>query len=223
MYILDSSKWGKEDILKDNLSSANSPAIYLKLRMSKLGRADYDNDGEKEIAFYMTENPFTLDGYKTFYMFDKSSDEMDMGKYELYSYTKEDYRYFIEQVCLNYDKSGSSEKNQQSKPGNYFENVKNNPGGSYKSSKNLIAGNKLSGYNYIINRKNYNNNYEFGSSNNYLIILEDDKTEIRTNIGISFNKKGEKQKQNAEISALVQYKGNGKFILKAPYSFKITD
>ncbi len=223
VYILDSSKWSKEDILKDNLSSANSPAIYLKLRMSKLGRADYDNDGEKEIAFYITENPFTLDGYKTFYMFDKSSDEMDIGRYELYSYTKEDYRHFIEQVCLNYDKSGSSEKNQQSKLGNYFENVKNNPGGSYKSHKNLIAGNKLSGYNYIINRKNYNNNYEFGSSNNYLIILEDDKTEIRTNIGISFNKKGEKQKQNAEISALVQYKGNGKFILKAPYSFKITD
>lgn len=223
VYILDSSKWSREDVLKDSLSSANSPKIYLKLGMSKLAGADYDNDGENEIAFYMTENPFTLDGYKTFYIFDKGSDDMNMGKYELYSYTKDDYRHFIEQVCVNYDKANVLEKYQHAKPADYFEDVKNNPGGSYKSSKNLIAGNKLSDYNFEINRKNYNFNYQFGNNNNYYIILEDDKTEIRANIGISFNKKGEKHKHNAEISALVQYKGNGKFALKAPYSFKITD
>ncbi len=223
VYTLNPSRWSREDIVKDNLSSARSPEIYLKLMMSKLGRADYDNDGEEEVAFYMTENPFTLDRYKTLYMFDKKNYGDGYEGYELYSYTKDDYRYFTEQVCINFDNAAGQGQYQQTKPDNYFADIKNKAGSSYESSKNIITGNKLSDYNYIITGKNYKNNYEFGSSNTYNIILEDNKTEIWTNIGICFNKKGENQKHNAEISALVQYKGNGKFVLKEPYGFKITD
>lgn len=221
VYALDTSGWDEKDVLRDKTSSANSPEIFINLKKSKLARADFDNDGEKEIAFYMTENPYTLNEYKTLYMFDQESYGNGYKTYRLYSYTKDDYRYFAEQVCANFDNSYGTDKTQQLKQGNYFNNIQNKPGSNnYKSKENIIPGDTLGSYNYIISDKNYKNEYEFGSKNNYYITLEDDKTEIKTDIGISYNKKGENQKYSAEFSAILQYKGDGNFALEAPYTFK---
>ena len=221
VYALDTSGWNEKDVLRDKTSSANSPEIFINLKKSKLTRADFDNDGEKEIAFYMTENPYTLNEYKTLYMFDQESYGNGYKTYRLYSYTKDDYRYFAEQVCANFDNSYGTDRTQQLKQGNYFKNIQNKPGSNnYKSKKNIIPGDTLGSYNYIISDKNYKNEYEFGSKNNYYITLEDDKTEIKTDIGISYNKKGENQKYNAEFNAILQYKGDGNFALEAPYTFK---
>ena len=221
VYTLDTSKWDEKDVLRDKESSKNSPEIFIDLKKSKLARADFDNDGETEIAFYITENPFTLSEYKTLYMFDPESYGENYKTYKLYSYTKDNYRYFAEQVCINFDNDYGKDPTQQLKQGNYFKNIKNKPdSNNYKSKKNIIPGDTLSGYNYIISDNSYKNNYEFGSKNNYYITLEDDKTEIKTSIGISYNEKGKKEKYNAEFSAILQYKGDGNFILKAPYIFK---
>lgn len=225
VYMLDTSHWNKKDVQRDKESLDVSPEIFLQLRKSKLARADFDNDGETEIAFYITENPYTLNGYKTFYIFDPEFYENDYKEYKLYSYTKDNYRYFTEQVLTNFDNYETQNLNKQTKAPDFFDNIKKQPdsNSSYKSKKNTLSGDILNDYNYIITGKNYKNNYEFGSQNNYYITLEDDKTEIRTSIGINYNKKGEKQKHNIEISAVLQYKGNGKFILKSPYSFKSMD
>ncbi len=225
VYMLDTSHWNKKDVQRDKESLDVSPEIFLQLRKSKLARADFDNDGKTEIAFYITENPYTLNGYKTFYIFDPEFYENGYKEYKLYSYTKDNYRYFTEQVLTNFDNYENQNLNKQTKAPDFFGNIKKQPdsNSSYKSKKNTLPGDILNDYNYIITDKNYKNNYEFGSQNNYYITLEDDKTEIRTSIGINYNKKGEKQKHNIEISAVLQYKGNGKFILKSPYSFKSMD
>ncbi|MFG6394108.1 MAG: M56 family metallopeptidase [Lachnospiraceae bacterium] len=227
VYILDTSHWNQKDVKRDKESQDNSPEIFTQLRKSKLARADFDNDDETEIAFYITENPYTLDGYKTFYIFDPKSYENGYKEYELYSYTKDDYRYFTEQVLINFDSYENQNLNKQTKAPDFFDNITKKPDKnySYKSKKNTIpkVRDTFSDYNYIIKDKNYKNIYEFGSQNNYNITLEDDKTEIITRIGISYNKKEEKQKHNIELGATFQYKGNGKFVLKAPYYFKSID
>lgn len=227
VYILDTSHWDQQDVMHDKELTDNSPEIFTQLRKSKLARADFDNDDETEIAFYITENPYTLDGYKTFYIFDPKSYENGYKEYELYSYTKDDYRYFTEQVLINFDSYENQNLNKQTKAPDFFDNITKKPDKnySYKSKKNTIpkVRDTFSDYNYIIKDKNYKNIYEFGSQNNYNITLEDDKTEIITRIGISYNKKEEKQKHNIELGATFQYKGNGKFVLKAPYYFKSID
>lgn len=225
VYILDTSHWNQKDVMRDKESLDDSPEIFRQLKKSKFTKADFDNDGEIEIALYMTENPYNLDEYKTFYMFDQKSYENGYKEYELYSYTKDNYRYFAEQVCINFDNYENQSYYQQAAPPDFFDNIIKNPDKnySYKSKKNMLfkVRDTFSDYNYIITDKIYKNNYEFGNQNNYT--LQDGETQIKTSIGIVYQKKGENQNHNANFSAVLQYKGNGEFELNPPYSFKISD
>lgn len=221
VYTLDSSKWSEKDKFADLVSSAYSPDILNSLQISGLYKADYDNDGDMEIAFTMIENPFALNSCETLYMFDENG-FMD---YNLFSFTKDDYRYLTEQICKNYDNYAKENAGHTTPDAdyNFFKDIKKQPKGyKYKSEINTVPSDELDGYNFTLTGKDLANNYEFGSKIHYDITPGDDKPEIKTVFTITFNKKDQEAKQEMEIGAVVNYKGNGKFTLNNnSYAFNL--
>ncbi len=60
---------------------------------------------------------------------------------------------------------------------------------------------------------------KLSSANSPEIYLE---LQVLKSARAGYDNDGEKQKHSAKIRAVVCYKGNGEFVLKAPYSFNIT-
>lgn len=98
-YILDGSRWGKKARTNDLLSSAQPPDLLTPGGYFKLCRADYDKDGDTEVAFHICENPDTFVNYEVLYMFDNNGSD----SYELYTCTKEDFKQTLERFCRQYD------------------------------------------------------------------------------------------------------------------------
>lgn len=199
--------------------SQNSPDIISETGKPELINGDFDNDGEDETVFYLTENPYTAKEYQTLYIIDYSYD-YSYEKYGiitssingLYSYTKDNYRYFIEQLCENYD------KNPEQPGTETLGNIKNkNQNNNCKSKSNIISVNGFEDYNYILSNNKLKNEYEFGNSCLYNITLENGKGKIQTSIGIAYKQKGKTEKHQLNIEAALIFK-NGSFALAKPFS-----
>ena len=92
-----------------------------------------------------------------------------------------------------------------------------------KSKTNIISSNGYKDYDYILSGNSMENEYEFGNANSYSITLENGKPQIKTSIGITYNKKGETQKHHIKIEASLALNKKGQFILKEPFSFSKED
>lgn len=199
--------------------SDNSPVIIPETGKPEFINGDFDNDGEDETAFYLTENPYTAKEYQTLYiidyLYDYSYEEYGIitsALYGLYSYTKDDYRYFIEQLCENYD------KNPKLLSPEILNSIKNKTkNNNYKSKINIIPDNSFEDYNYILSNNKLNNEYEFGNSCLYNITPGNSKDKIKVSIGITYNQKGKTEKHQLNIEASLLFK-NSTFTLAAPFS-----
>ena len=195
-YIPDKGRWSEDDRLKDMLSSANAPQLLAYgSGMPKLYRADYDNDGEMEVAFHFLENGYTFPSYQVLYLFDNNGSD----SYELYTYTKDDFLQPMEKFCKKYD-AATAEYTWK------------------KTQKREMSGGGLVDYYYYMMDKKGESNYEFGHEAVYDITLEDDKTEIAVKHGILRNKGLKKHfkgdSRYIQIRSVLNYQGNGKFLMK---------
>lgn len=204
---------------KNLTPSSGSPDIISETGKPELINGDFDNDGEDETALYLTENPYTSKKYKTLYiidyLYDYSYEEYGIITsivHGLYSYTKDDYRYFIEQLCENYDKN--PELPDPEIPGSIKNKTKNN---KYKSKASVISYNGFEDYNYILSNNKLKNEYEFGNSCLYNITSVNGKGTIQASIGITYNQKGKTEKHQLNIEAPLIFK-NGTFTLTKPFS-----
>lgn len=213
-YILDGSRWGKKARFNDQLSSAQPPDLLTPGGYFKLCRADYDKDGDMEVAFHIRENPDTFVNYEVLYMFDNNGSD----SYELYTYTKEDFKQELERFCRKYD--GLDEK--------YPEEINIAADGtdgketdSYVpgSKKNKVTGGSLKDYDYeycLWQDKTNFIRYEFGHEAVYDVVLEDDRQEISVKIGISRDyhngtPAGGRDVYYIQIRWVLEYQGNGQF------------
>lgn len=200
-----------------NLNSSGNPSdIISETGMPEFTNGDFDGDGEDETAFYIKDNLYIID-----YRYDYSYEDygiISSSIEEICTFTKDDARYFTEQLCLLYD------NNPEQLGTETLNTIKTKAGNKdCKSKTNIISSNGYKDYDYILSGNSMENEYEFGNANSYSITLENGKPQIKTSIGITYNKKGETQKHHIKIEASLALNKKGQFILKEPFSFSKED
>ena len=211
-------RYNLEGITKSkNLKSSDTPPdIIAETGMPEFTNGDFDNDGEDETAFYIKDNLYIID-----YSYDYSYKDYGItlsSIYEIYPFTKDDARYFTEQLCLLYD---NNPEQLGTETLNKIKTKTNNK--NCKSKINIISDNGYKDYDYILSGNSLENEYEFGNSNSYSITLEDGKPQIKASIGITYNTKGETRKHHIKLEAAIVLNENNKFVLKELNKFVLKE
>ncbi len=176
-----------------NLKSSDEPYdIIGATGMPEFINADFDDDGEEETAFHIADQLYLID-----YYYDYSYKDYNIISSHImgvYSFNKDDARYFTEQACILHD------KNPEQPVTEILDKIKHKTGKkNYKSEINTIYSDGYAGYDYVLYGSSLANEYEFGNDNSYNIVVHDGKGKIYMSAGITYNKKGEGQKHNIKL------------------------
>lgn len=199
--------------LDDSFTEINLPELY---------NSDFDNDGEDETAFYIEDQLYIVK-YNYDYSY-KDYNIITSSIYEIYTFTKDNARYFAEQFCKLYD---NNQKQLGTETLNKIKTVNNSK--NFQSKKEIMSGGSVETYGYTLSDSSLTNNYEFGYNNSYNITTGNSKPAIKTSITIRYYKKGDTRKQYnyIKLEAGIQFhdseKYGNEFTLTQPFSFTRPD
>lgn len=183
--------------LDDGFSEINLPELF---------NGDFDNDGEDETAFYIEDQLYIVK-----YNYDYSYEDYNIitsSVYEIYTFTKDNARYFTEQFCKLYDENP---KQLGTETLTKIKTINNNK--NFQSKKEIMSGGSVETYGYTLSGGSLSNNYEFGYNNSYDITTENGKPAIKTSITIRYYKKGDTKKQYnyIKLEAGLQFNDSEKY------------
>lgn len=195
---------------------------FPEINMPELVNSDFDNDGEDETALYIEDQLCIIK-----YNYDYSYEDYNIitsSVFEIYTFTKNNARYFTEQFCKLYDQN---QKRPDIETLNQIENITHSK--NFQSKTELMSGGAFEIYGYTLSDNNLANKYEFGYNNSYNITIENDKPIIKTSITIRYYKKGDKEKNYHYVilEAGLKFNNNKKygkeFTLTQPFSFYLAN
>ncbi len=195
--------------LDDGFSEINLPQLF---------NGDFDNDGEDETAFYIEDQLYIVK-YNYDYSY-KDYNIITSSIYEIYTFTKDNARYFTEQFCKLYDENP---KQLGTETLTKIKTINNNK--NFQSKKEIMPGGSVETCGYILSGDSLSNNYEFGYNNSYDITTGNGKPSLKTSITIRYYKKGDTEKHYnyIKLEAGLQFYNSeeyGKeFTLTQPFSF----
>ncbi len=195
---------------------------FPEINLPELINSDFDNDGEDETAFYIEDQLFIIK-----YNYDYSYEDYNIitsSVFEIYTFTKDNARYFTEQFCKLYDQN---QKRPDIESLNQIKNITHNK--NFQSKTELMSGGAFEIYGYTLSDSSLSNKYEFGYNNSYDITIENGKPVIKTSITIRYYKKGDKEKNYHYVILEAGLKFNNskkygkEFTLTQPFSLHLAN
>lgn len=195
---------------------------FPEINLPELINSDFDNDGEDETAFYIEDQLCIIK-----YNYDYSYEDYNIitsSVFEIYTFTKNNSRYFTEQFCKIYDQN---QKRPDIESLNQVKNITHNK--NFQSKTELMSGGAFEIYGYTLSDNSLANKYEFGYNNSYNITIENGKPAIKTSITIRYYKKGDKEKNYHYVILEAGLKFNNskkygkEFTLTQPFSLHLAN